>query len=136
MVICAGALGCAGVLTIFFPKSIWFLALCSHYGPKYLYLAMKTSYLHVYLVPTPLLIFRKNFHLYVYLVYKFIQYHGVLFLNTIFDDCNVTIQPSNTFAPILVLYNFSNCYIVNWPFSEAFNNHISWNFLFTHLIYS
>ena len=39
---------------------------------------MKTSYLHVYLVPTRLLIFRKNSHLHVYLVYTFIQYHGVL----------------------------------------------------------
>ena len=74
----AGALGCAGALNISFPKSIWFLALCSHSGPKYLYLAMKTSYLHVYLVPTRLLIFRKNSHLHVYLVYTFIQYHGVI----------------------------------------------------------
>ena len=39
---------------------------------------MKTSYLHVYLVPTRLLIFRKKSHLHVYLVYTFIQYHGVL----------------------------------------------------------
>ena len=38
---------------------------------------MKTSYLHVYLVPTCLLSFRKNSHLHVYLVYTFIQYHGV-----------------------------------------------------------
>ena len=50
-----------------------FVAILS--GPKYLYLAMKTSY--VYLVPTCLLILRKNSHLHVYLVYTFIQYHGV-----------------------------------------------------------
>ena len=80
MVFCAGALGCAGALNISFPKSIWFFALFCHSGPKHLYLAMKTSYLHVYLVPTRLLIFRKNSHLHVYLVYTFIQYHGVVLL--------------------------------------------------------
>ena len=84
MVFCAGALGCAGALNISFPKSIWFLALCSHSGPKYLYLAMKTSYLHVYLVPTRLLIFRKYSHLHAYLVYTFIQYHGVDILDVIY----------------------------------------------------
>ena len=77
MIFCAEGQGCAGALGISFPKSIWFLALCSHSVPKHLYLAMKTSYLHVYLVPTRLLIFRTNSHLHIYLVYTFIRYHGV-----------------------------------------------------------
>ena len=67
MVCCAGTLGCAGALNISFSKSIWFLALCSHSRAKYLYLAIKTSYLHVYLVPTRLSIFRKNSQIHVYL---------------------------------------------------------------------
>ena len=57
--------------------SIWFLGFCCHCGPKYLYLAVECSYLHVYLVPTCLLIFRKISHLHIYSVYTFIQYHGV-----------------------------------------------------------
>ena len=78
LIICAGALGFAGALGISFPTSTWFLAIWSHSGPKYLYLLLKFSYLHVYLVPTRLLIFRKKSYLHVYLVYTFIQYHGVL----------------------------------------------------------
>ena len=99
MVFCAVALGCAGALNMSFPKSIWFLALCSHSGPKYLYLAMKTSYLHVYLVPTRLLIFRKKSHLHVYLVYTFIQYQTVckkiqnIFIDTIKSVQCVRLQP-------------------------------------------
>ena len=38
---------------------------------------MKSFYLHFYLLPTRLFIFRKNSHLHVYLVYMFIQYQGV-----------------------------------------------------------
>ena len=55
MIFCAGAHGCAGALGISCPKSVWVLILWSHsgpVGPKYLYLAMKSSYMHVYLVPT------------------------------------------------------------------------------------
>ena len=68
MIFCAGAQVCAGALGFSFPKSIWFWALYSPSGPKYLYLATKSSYLHVYLVPTRLLIFRKISHLHVYSV--------------------------------------------------------------------
>ena len=77
MIFCAVVLVCAGALGFSFPKSIWFWALYSPTGPKYLYLATKSSYLHVYLVPTRLLIFRKISHLHVYLVYTFVQYQGV-----------------------------------------------------------
>ena len=44
---------------------------------------MKISYLHVYLVPTRLLIFRKITHLHVYSVYTFIQYQGVVAVDAI-----------------------------------------------------
>ena len=53
---------------------------------------MKTFYLHVYLVPTRLLIIRKKSHLHVYLVYTFIQYHGVYKIPNVFT-ITVTSRP-------------------------------------------
>ena len=54
---------------------------------------MKTSYQHVYLVPTRLLICRKNSHLHAYLVYTFIQYQGVYVYN-IFETHNECMEQS------------------------------------------
>ena len=88
LIFCAGALGFAGALGISLPKSIWSLAIWSHSGPKYLYLVLKFSYLHVYLVPTCLLIFSISSHLHVYLVYTFIQYQGVSCILSLLYPCN------------------------------------------------
>ena len=77
MIFYAGAHGCAGAFGFSFPNSFWFEHFTAILDLKYLYLDVKSSYLHVYLVPTHLLIFRKKSHLHVYLVYTFIQYQGV-----------------------------------------------------------
>ena len=88
------------MLLLSFPKSIWFLALCRHSGPKYLYLAMKTSYLYVYLVPTWLSIFRKKSYLHVYLVYTFIQYHVVFYYMSLFNKINWSLTYLHTYPKI------------------------------------